>query len=104
MSDIYLSVMVADLPDCYIKEQLTQFVLDPRTAQVWVVAVEGAINDWAAYIGWPTPEHLADPDDNRHLFYSLTTHHPESVANSGDKLPEAVARQLFPYMRQAYRE
>jgi len=42
-----------------------------------VVAVVGAINDWAAYYGYGSPD---------------------AVAAVGDKLDEATARGLFPAM------
>lgn len=104
MRNSYLSLMVADLPDCYVKEQLTKFVIDPSVARIWVVAVEGSISDWAAYIGWPTIEHLADQNNHEHVYYAMSLHNPESVMNNGDKLPESVARKLFPHIRLAYRE
>ena len=49
---------------------------------VLVVAKEGAIGDWAAYIG-------AVPGNNHHDEY-------ERVAALGSKLPESIANELFP--------
>ena len=49
---------------------------------VWAVAVEGAIGDWAAYIG---STHGIPP-------YLKLTH----VAEYGSKLPYHIAKVMFP--------
>ena len=52
---------------------------------VLAVAKEGAVNDWAAYIdAVPGINHEAEV---------------EHVMTNGDKLPERVARALFPEFR-----
>lgn len=50
-----------------------------------IVAVRGAIGDWAAYVG--------NPDAS-----------PAEVAQYGHKLTREAARQLFPNISGAYRE
>jgi len=52
---------------------------------VLAVAKEGAVNDWAAYIDAVPGVNLAE--EVKH------------VMDRGDKLPEAVARVLFPEFR-----
>ena len=58
-------------------------------SRVLAVAVKGAINDWAAYIG-PVSGH-------DHMIEA------EEVYRSGTKLPYLVAKVLFPSMDRAYR-
>lgn len=103
MTTHYRSLTIADLPNCYFKERLTELA-NSDTARIFVVAVEGHIDDWAAYVGWPLPHELADQTNPNHLYYALSTHYPDQVAETGDKLPEAVARQIFPYIQKVYRD
>lgn len=53
--------------------------------QVIVVAVEGAIGDWAAYIG-------AVKGDNH-------DHEYEQIAKTGNKVSEEIARAIFPAIK-----
>ena len=58
-----------------------------------VVAVEGAIEDWAAYRGSVlASEWASDPDGCL-----------QGVARAGDKLVEWIARETFPGIKRDYR-
>ena len=58
--------------------------------RVLAIAVEGAVGDWAAYIG-------AVPGDNHEREYHL-------IMSNGTKLPENVAKLLFPgWVRMRWR-
>jgi len=92
------SCTVAELPECEAKEFFTKLVRDPNVAIVHIVAKEGAIGDWAAYIGWPglaqlKVEEQANPD---YIWYCTQLHRPEDVLGAGDKLDADTARTLFP--------
>lgn len=98
-------IKVKDLPEGYFKGQLTQLVIDPEIAVVWVVAKEGRANDWAAYIGWPTLGQLKpqfQPSSN-YQYYCERVHFSNDVADRGDKLDEATAREIFPEITKRYR-
>lgn len=62
------------------------FALD---RQVLVVAVEGEVKDWAAYIG--------AVEGNKH------SEEVQKVYERGTKLPEQVARILFPDFAKKFR-
>ena len=59
-----------------------------------IVATRGYNNDFAAYIGFPKPEFLSEKyfrdyaHDEKHTI--------EGCKRVGDKIPETLARQLFP--------
>jgi len=88
------SMAVKELPDCYPKEQLLKLAATPETP-VLIVAVVGYDNDWAAYIGWPIDlseyGYAQDPSG----YYQYTFNDYAGVAESGDKLDEDIARQIF---------
>ena len=58
----------------------------PLSAKVIVAAREGAVGDWAAYIG-------AVPGHNHEKEY-------EEVLANGEKLPQEVAEVLFPNFKR----
>ena len=62
------------------------YALDSR---VLAVAVEGEVQDWAAYVG-------AVPGNNHDRELHI-------VAHSGTKLPRAVAELLFPHWKKEYK-
>jgi len=62
----------------------------PNGIGIAVVAVRGAIGDWAAYIG-------AEPTGWREQDAV------EVAAANGDKLGEDLARAIFPYIEGEYR-
>lgn len=82
---------------CHPRNVFESLVIDPTTAHVCVVAVEGYAGDWAAYIGWPRASAIRDgfmtPDIQR---YCATVSSPEDVMNSGDKLAKLTAEEIFP--------
>ena len=57
--------------------------------KVLAAAVEGAINDWAAYIGAVA--------GNNHM------HEAEEVRRNGTKLPLEIAEYLFPYFAKRFK-
>lgn len=88
-------VEVQDLPDGWFKERLMLIAKSP-SSNVWVVAKDGTIGDWACYIGYPdeVSEYGASQDDTGWYRQALT--HPHGVMDYGDKVDEATARALFP--------
>ena len=57
--------------------------------KVLAVATEGAINDWAAYIGAVAGEnHITEA---------------EGVRKHGSKLPQTIAEYLFPYFAKRFK-
>ncbi len=66
----------------YLKRTGAKIDWQALDSKVIVVAIEGAVKDWAAYIG-------AVPGDNHDKEWF-------DVAKHGTKLPEKVARLLFP--------
>lgn len=67
-------------------------------ATVIVVAkVGGRGDDFAVYIGWPAPQYIKEPTEDR-LYYANKFQDVEEVKDYGDKLGEAPARVLFPQM------
>ena len=104
-----LNLRVSDLPECYFKERLVDLVKDPDESDVWVVAVEGVISDWTAYVGWPLSSQLKAERLNEDTFYYSTQHRaPGQVAERGDKLSYATAKAIFPTMdglcKEGYRD
>jgi len=93
---IELLIPIELLPDCYAKEQL--LTLAPlSTTQVYVVARTGYAEDWAAYIGYPLcvkPEY----EGQQAAYLNLLT--PHGVLSNGDKLDQATAEVLFPYLKE----
>ena len=90
-------VAVADLPDGYFKEKLSEYVKDANRAMVCVVAKEGNIGDWACYIGWPKYHELKDQfQTENNLYYCTKQHYVKGVKSYGDKVSQKEAEQLFP--------
>jgi hypothetical protein len=89
---------IANLPQGYYKERLTELVRDPRVATVPVVAVEGLIGDWAAYIGWPHEAQLSEAakQNAECLYYANHRSTLAATEKQGDKLSEREALALFP--------
>lgn len=98
------NISVSDLPDCYAKEQLVDMVDDPTTARINVVAVKGGINDWSAYIGFPTSINVIKEGKRvpSMLYYVLSVSTAEGVASNGDKLSRETAAVLFPSIAKMY--
>ena len=86
---VELMIPIELLPDCYAKECLAKIAEAPYEP-VYVVANTGTYNDWSAYIGYPI--------GHRGEYRILTT--PEGVASNGDKLDQATAEALFPYLKE----
>lgn len=103
----YREITVANLPDCYFKEILTSMVTDVNKATVNVVAKKGVIEDWAAYIGYPSydfikPELRGSIEIN---YYCSTLRTVTQVLAYGDKLDKQIAEIIFPEWRdKRYRE
>lgn len=103
----YREITISQLPDCYFKEVLSNMVIDPNKASVFVVAKAGMIGDWASYIGYPDIEQMQDYHKNRTdiQYYCLTLRTPSQVVKLGDKLDREIAEQLFPeWSYRSYRE
>jgi hypothetical protein len=98
------TIAIKDLPEGYFKERLTELCIDTSPVVI-VVAMDGQIGDWAAYIGWPTfaaikPEHR----NNDIAYYCFTTGEAEMVAMYGDKLSRDEAIHIFPkLLEKVYR-
>jgi hypothetical protein len=88
-------ISVKDLPAGYFKDRLTEFVLDTQST-VKVVAVNGAVGDWAAYIGWPEFDALKPHYQTDDFAYNCTmTGGFDQVADHGDKLSCEEASAIF---------
>ena len=94
----YREIAISQLPDCYFKEVLSNYVTDTNKATVIVVAKLGVIHDWAAYIGWPDKIYIKDGFQNSMdiEYYTSTLRTPLQVESYGDKLSEDVAMEIFP--------
>lgn len=89
---IELLIPIELLPDCYAKERLTEIAILPYEL-VYVVAKIGYAQDWSAYIGYPIIAGQATE-------YRGILTNPEGVASNGDKLGQAEAEVLFPYLKE----
>lgn len=91
-----ITVKVCDLPEGYYKGRLSEMVVN-SDVRVWVVAEEGSIGDWAAYIGWPQFNEIRPECRSPEVMYYTTSHRlPEDVMALGDKLSREEAVALFP--------
>lgn len=77
-------------PECeYLKPEGRILQKRALAKDVLVVAVQGAVGDWSAYIGAvPGINHEAEKD---------------RVAREGEKLPENLARMIFPGIASDYK-
>jgi hypothetical protein len=74
-----VNLLVKDLPTGFFKERLTELVKDPTIADVWLVAEEGFINDWAAYIGWPDLDQIVLEECPNAPYYCSAVRTPVQV-------------------------
>ncbi len=63
-----------------------------------IVAACGRNDDFGAYIGLPKPAYLTL--DYLHGYASEAKHTSEGCKKAGDKIPEILARQLFPELAE----
>ena len=100
---------IADLPESYYRNRLSEVVFDPAEAIVPIVARIGWVGDWSAYVGWPAaarmqPEYLTEY--GRHCADRLSS--ATGAMQWGSKWLAEEAVQLFPVIAavsvRGYRE
>ena len=91
-------VTLEQLPPMCGHREFFEKVCVSTQAKVFVVAKEGAVKDWACYIGWPVIETIMESERYRigAESYCAQLDNPVGVLSNGDKLNEQEALMLFP--------
>jgi hypothetical protein len=91
-------LFVSQLPNTFYRKRLELFVSHPDETQVIVVArLSRNRDEWIAYIGYPTLDHIRTELQTETMkYYCTTLHTVTQVASYGDMLDENTAKQLFP--------
>lgn len=93
------TIALNKMPDCSHKNSLIDLVMD-KSCRICIVAVSNKDKTWQAYAGFPDQRELKSilPINANFQIEWLCefVHDRAAVIMMGEKLPEKVARQLFP--------
>ena len=91
-------VQINKLPErCLAREQLEKLGVHGEI-KIWVVAVPGSNDDWAAYTGHPSLKDVEGTlGESMFIEYApVRLDTPEGIMRNGDKLSMEFAQEIFP--------